>query len=265
MKSIQYAIESDMAGLAGLFVTGTDTGVGKTWVAATLTRLLVQRGLLVRPHKPVESGCASGEGGLLPQDAVALWEAAGSTESLQQVCAYPLRAALSPERAAALEGRTLTLDQLVTACQSGIGADDFLLVEGAGGLLSPLAAGTTNADLAAALRLPVLVVAADRLGVINHTLLTVEALQHRALPLVGVVLNQAGPMTDPLMDNAADLAHWLDCPVERVLHRPGHQTPAWTGIGPFLHGLANRLAAAHAAPKGIPSNANCAVQERSGG
>ena len=57
MKSIQYAIESDMAGLAGLFVTGTDTGVGKTWVAATLTRLLVQRGLLVRPRKPVESGC----------------------------------------------------------------------------------------------------------------------------------------------------------------------------------------------------------------
>ena len=260
MKNIQYAIESDMAGLAGLFVTGTDTGVGKTWVAAALTRLLVQRGLLVRPRKPVESGCASGEDGLLPQDAVALWEAAGSTESLQQVCAYPLRAALSPERAAVLEGRTLNLDQLVTACRSGIGADNFLLVEGAGGLLSPLAAGTTNADLAAALRLPVLVVAADRLGVINHTLLTVEVLQHRALPLVGVVLNQAGPMTDLLMDNVADVAHWLDCPVERVPHRPGHQAPAWTAIGPFLHGLANRLAATHATPK-ANSNANCAAHE----
>jgi len=260
MKSIQYAVESDMAGLTGLFVTGTDTGVGKTWVAAALTRLLVQRGLLVLPRKPVESGCAPVEDGMLPQDAVALWEAAGSTESLQQVCAYPLRAAFSPERAAALEGRTLNLDQLVTACQSGIGADDFLLVEGAGGLLSPLAAGTTNADLAAALRLPVLVVAADRLGVINHTLLTVEVLQHRALPLVGVVLNQAGPMTDLLMDNVADVAHWLDCPVERVPHRPGHQAPAWTAIGPFLHGLANRLAATHATPK-ANSNANCAAHE----
>ena len=260
MKSIQHVVEPDMTGIAGLFVAGTDTGVGKTWVAATLTRLLVQRGLLVRPRKPVESGCASGEDGLLPQDAVALWEAAGSIESLQQVCAYPLRAALSPERAAALENRALNLDQLVTACRSGVGAGDFLLVEGAGGLLSPLAVGTTNADLAAALRLPVLVVAADRLGVINHTLLTVEGLQHRALPLVGVVLNQVGPMTDPLMDNAADLAHWLDCPVERVLHRPRHQAPAWTGIGPFLHGLANRLAAAHATPKAIPT-AKCAAQE----
>lgn len=261
MKIIQHIAESDTADPSGLFAAGTDTGVGKTWVAATLTRLLVRRGLLVRPRKPVESGCATGEDGLLPQDAVALWEATGTTESLQQVCAYPLRAALSPERAAALENRALSLDQLVTVCQSGVGAGDFLLVEGAGGLLSPLAAGTTNADLAAALRLPVLVVAADRLGVINHTLLTVEALQHRALPLVGVVLNQTGPVIDPLMDNAADLARWLGCPVERVLHRPGHQAPAWTGIGPFLHGLANRLAAAHVAPKAIPPTANCAVQE----
>ena len=262
MKSIQHAVDLGMAGLTGLFVTGTDTGVGKTWVAVALTRLLVQRGLSVCPRKPVESGCASGEDGLLPQDAAALWKAADSTESLHQVCAYPLRAALSPERAAALEGRTLTLDQLVTACQSGIGADNFLLVEGAGGLLSPLATGTTNADLAAALQLPMLVVAADRLGVINHILLTVEALQHRALPLVGVVLNQSGPMTDPLMDNAADLAHWLDCPVERILHRPGHQAPTWMGISPFLHGLASRLAAAHTAPKAIPPiTANCAAQK----
>ena len=81
MKIIQHIAESDTADLSGLFVTGTDTGGGKTWVAAALSRLLVQRGLRVRPRKPVESGCATGEDGLLPQDAVALWEATGSTES----------------------------------------------------------------------------------------------------------------------------------------------------------------------------------------
>ena len=81
MKTIRDVVMSDIAGLTGLFVTGTDTGVGKTWVAAALSRLLVQRGLRVRPRKPVESGCATGEDGLLPQDAVALWEATGSTES----------------------------------------------------------------------------------------------------------------------------------------------------------------------------------------
>ncbi|OCB02431.1 AAA family ATPase [Acidithiobacillus ferrivorans] len=73
MKTISDVVMSDIAGLTGLFVTGTDTGVGKTWVAATLTRLMVQRGLLVRSRNPVESWRASGEVGLLPQNAIALW------------------------------------------------------------------------------------------------------------------------------------------------------------------------------------------------
>ena len=261
MKVSHHVVESDTAGLAGVFVTGTDTGVGKTWVAAALARLLVRQGLLVRPRKPVESGCATGGDGLLPKDAAALCEAACSTESLEQVCAYPLRAALSPERAAALEGRTLILDQLVAACQSGVGIGDFLLVEGAGGLLSPVAAGITNADLAAALQLPVLVVATDRLGVINHILLTVEAMLRRELPLAGVVLNQAAPVTDPFMDNAADLARWLGRPVELVLHRPAREAPAWTDIAPFLQELADRLAAAHGAPEAVRPNANREVHE----
>jgi dethiobiotin synthetase len=261
MKALHPMVEPDTGGPSGVFVTGTDTGVGKTWVAAALARLLVRRGLLVRPRKPVESGCATGEDGLLPQDAAVLCEAACSTESLEQICAYPLRAALSPERAAALEGRTLILDQLVAACRSGVGTGDFLLVEGAGGLLSPVAAGITNADLAAALRLPVLVVAADRLGVINHALLAVEAAHRRELPLAGVVLNQAAPVTDPLMDNAADLARWLGRSVDLVLHRPGHQAPAWMDIVAFLQGLADRLAAAHGAPEAARSSTNREVRE----
>ncbi|MHB8353210.1 MAG: dethiobiotin synthase [Burkholderiales bacterium] len=261
MKIFHHIVESDKGGLAGVFITGTDTGVGKTYIGTALAHLLTQRGLLVRPRKPVESGCAANEDGLLPQDAAALCEAACSTESLEQVCAYPLRAALSPERAAALEGRTLILDQLVAACRSGVGTGDFLLVEGAGGLLSPVAAGITNADLASALRLPVLVVAADHLGVINHTLLTVEAMFRRELPLAGVVLNQAAPMTDPLMDNAADLARWLGRPVERVLHRPKREAPVWTDIAPFLQDLADRLAAAHGAPEAVQPNANREVHE----
>ena len=81
MKTISDAVMSDIAGLVGLFVTGTDTGVGNTRVAVALTRLLVPRGLRVCPRKPVESGCASAEVGLLPQNAIALREAAGGTES----------------------------------------------------------------------------------------------------------------------------------------------------------------------------------------
>ena len=221
----------------GLFITGTDTGVGKTWVGAALAYLLVGRGLIVRPRKPVESGCVRGEDdGLLPRDAEILHRAAQSPEPLERVCPYRLRAALSPERAAALEGLDLNLDRLVAACRAGVGEDDFLLVEGAGGFYSPLAAGALNADLATALGLPVLVVVADRLGAINHTLLTVEAVTQRGLKVVGVVLNQATPVTDREMDNAADLARWLGRPVTRVPHcsAPPTGAPACAELAPYL-------------------------------
>ena len=248
MKTVHNAVKSDTGGIDGVFVTGTDTGVGKTYIGTALAHLLTQRGLRVRPRKPVESGCATAKGSLLPQDAAALREAACSSEPLEQVCAYPLRAALSPERAAALEGCTLILEQLVSACRSGVGTGDFLLVEGAGGWLSPVAPGATNADLAATLRLPVLVVAADRLGVINHTLLTVEAVSSRKLPLAGVVLNQTAPATDPLMDNAADLTRWLGWPVGLVPHRPGGETHLGMASAPFLRDLADRITAAQDKP-----------------
>ena len=211
----------------GVFITGTDTGVGKTRVGAALAHLLTGRGLCVRPRKPVESGCPTGADGLLPQDAAALREAAGCTESLESVCRYRLQAPLSPERAAELEGMVLDLGQLHAACLAGVGNDDFLLVEGAGGFYSPLARGALNADLAGGLGLPVLVVAADRLGTLNHTLLTVEAVRMRGLALAGLVLNQPAPQSDPLMDNAADLERWLQVPVLRLPHGSGSGAEAW--------------------------------------
>ncbi len=205
----------------GVFITGTDTGVGKTRVGAALVHLLAGRGLRVRPRKPVESGCPSGPDGLLPQDAAVLRDAAGGAEPLERVCRYRLQTPLSPERAAALEGMALDLGQLHAACLVDVGSDDFLLVEGAGGFYSPLARGALNADLAGGLGLPVLVVAADRLGSLNHTLLTVEAVRMRGLALAGVVLNQPSAQMDPKMDNAADLERWLKVPVLRMPHGSG--------------------------------------------
>jgi len=222
----------------GIFITGTDTGVGKTRVGTALAHALTRRGWRVCARKPVESGCHAGPEGLLPQDAAALWHAAGQIEPLEIICRHRLRAPLSPERAAALEGTALDLGDLHTACLTDVGEDDFLLVEGAGGFYAPIARGALNADLAGGLGLPVLVVAADRLGTLNHTLLTIEAVRMRGLALAGVVLSQPLPQTDPQMDNAADLERWLQRPVLRLPHGTDAGVDAWqreaAGLSPLL-------------------------------
>lgn len=206
----------------GIFITGTDTGVGKTRIGTFVARLLTERGVRVRPRKPVESGCPMGEDGLVPQDAMALKEAACSGEQLHNICRYRFSAPVSPERAAILESTILDLGMLYRACLADVAKDDFLLVEGAGGFYSPLARGALNADLASALGLPVLLVASNKLGTINHTLLSIEAIQMRGLPLAGIILNQTASQTDARMNNARDLERRLGWPVTRISYQP-HQ------------------------------------------
>ncbi|MEK6551426.1 MAG: dethiobiotin synthase [Pseudomonadota bacterium] len=199
--------------MRGLLITGTDTGVGKTTVGAALARLIAARGIAVRVRKPVETGCHSDHGRLRPADAALLQAAAGANESLATVCPYPFEATVSAERAARLAGTRLSLDDLVSACRTGVAAGDFLLVEGAGGLLSPLAERTTVADLARALGLPVLLVVPDRLGCLNHALLCTEALVARGLRCAAIVLNRLAPAHPADLDNADDLSRWRTEPV----------------------------------------------------
>lgn len=202
--------------ISGLFITGSDTGVGKTRVGAALARLLVERGVSLRPRKPVESGCLKVRDKLIPQDAWTLKQAADTPEPIEAICPYPFEPAIAPDRAAQLAGQSLTIADLAEVCTAGATETDFVLVEGAGGFCSPLASDGLNADLAVSLGLPVLVVVADRLGCISHALLTVEAIRRRGLTLAGIVLNQMTAILDPHMDNAADLTRWLGLPIHRV-------------------------------------------------
>ena len=209
--------------MQGIFITGTDTGVGKTVVACALARALARSGVDVAVRKPVESGCERKRGGQLhPADGQALARAAGQAESLETVTPIRLARAISPERAARLEGVDLRIAALREAVEAGP-ADAFRIVEGAGGFLSPLAADGGNADLAVALGLPVLVVAADRLGCINHALLTVEAIAARGLSLAAVVVNARDAEAEADMANRDDLEARLDAPVIGFGH--GRESP----------------------------------------
>ncbi len=203
-----------MPDLAGLFITGTDTGVGKTRIGAALVRALKARDFTVWVRKPVETGCARTAAGLLPQDAQILSCAAGDPEPLEAVCPYRFEAAVSPERAARLCGQALELEHLIEACRPP--GEGLMLVEGAGGFYSPIAAAALNADLAQALALPVLLVATDRLGVIHQVLLTLEAISGRGLNPIGIVLNQIRRLATSSMDNLEDLRRWCQVPVYPV-------------------------------------------------
>ena len=168
----------------GVFVTGTDTGVGKTRVACALLRALQARGIDAGAMKPVETGV--GPGG--PADALALRAAARTADALSDVCPQRFALAAAPTVAARAEGRCVDLAAIDAAWQRLRAQHDFMVVEGAGGLLVPVAEGVTVADLAARFALPLVVVARAALGTINHTRLTVEVARARGLAVAGVAV-----------------------------------------------------------------------------
>lgn len=204
----QWLDDSGMSTSNGVFITGTDTGVGKTWVGTQLIRVMRVLGREVIPRKPVESGWVSD---LKQTDAWQLADAAGLPLD-NTICPYRFTAALAPPRAARQAGTTLGLQQLAATCPTRWETRQFLHVEGAGGFYSPIAHDGINADLAQILGLPIILVAEDRVGCMNHVLLIAEAIQHRALRLAGIILNaRQTPIVG--MDNRHDLQQYLDIPI----------------------------------------------------
>jgi dethiobiotin synthetase len=193
----------------GLFITGTDTEIGKTYVAVLVARALVAAGHRVGVYKPAASGCRRREGQLVSDDAVALWRAAGSPGTLAEVCPQVFAAAKAPHLAAAAEGKALDSQLLRRGLEPWLDRSDVVLVEGAGGLMSPLGQEEYVADLAYDFGFPLVVVAHNRLGVINHVLqtLVMAATFRDGLPVAGIVLNQAvaGGDGELLRENAREI------------------------------------------------------------
>lgn len=217
-----------MSPLPGLLITGTDTGVGKTRLAACLIRALAREGRRVGALKPVATGCELVEGQLVSGDARELAEALGGGIPPDRIAPLRWREPLAPPVAARREGTPLSLAHVVAAALGGLAwwgerGAEVAVVEGVGGFLCPLAEGATVADLAIALDFPLLIVARRGLGTLNHTLLTVEAARHRGLRLAGIVLNGATPTVDPIAEatNADELARRLpDVPIlAEIEHR----------------------------------------------
>jgi len=193
----------------GLFITGTDTGVGKTYVGPQIVAQLYAMNIPVVPRKPVESGCELIEGELQPDDAKHYYSAVNKTISLDKICPYRFEPAISPQRAARLANKPLSTQEVAQACLKNVNESDFLFIEGAGGFYSPLCEDGLNAGLAKSLQFPVLLIAENRLGCINQILLTVQAIQHYGLDLYAIVLNSKGASDSKEMNNLEDLKTYV--------------------------------------------------------
>lgn len=191
----------------GVFVTGTDTGVGKTVVACELIRGLRGRGIETGVIKPIETGVGA-DG---PADAIALRHACGARDPIGDVCPQQFRLPAAPSVAAAAAGRRVDLSAITTAYERVRRGCDFVVAEGAGGLLVPIDDRFDMLDLARELRLPALLVARAALGTINHTRLSLEVARQRGLEVVGVVISHAdGVLTAADAANLTALRELLD-------------------------------------------------------
>jgi dethiobiotin synthetase len=193
----------------GLFVTGTDTGVGKTRVAVALIHALRAQGLRVAAMKPVSAGSAPGE---LNEDVVALLQAANVTAELRDVNPYAFAEPVAPHIAAQQAGVCIDLESIAAAYSRLAAAADAVVVEGAGGWRVPLNAHQDMADLAQRLGLPVVLVVGLRLGCLNHALLTAESIAFRQLPWAGWVGNQIEAEMPFRAENLAALRARLPAP-----------------------------------------------------
>jgi dethiobiotin synthetase len=195
------------------FVTGTDTGVGKTTVTVHLMQQLIAQGLTVIGMKPVASGCEWLDGRWQNEDVRQLTAASNVSAPPELVNPYCFEPAIAPHVAAAQAGVNIELQVILNAYQQLATMADVVIVEGAGGLLVPLNGEQTIADLIQALNLPALLVVGMRLGCINHALLTADTLKQRNIPLCGWVANRIDPRMSVPQENLQTLTDYLQPPL----------------------------------------------------
>jgi dethiobiotin synthetase len=201
--------------ISGLFVTGTDTGVGKTLVAGAIADWVRRRGLRAGVCKPIATGCQHRREGLVSEDAEFLAHHADSRFPLTTICpqrfAEPLAPAVASERAKI----PIEWNAIDSAIQSISSQSDFMIVEGVGGLLVPIDRSATVLTMISWLTLPAVIVARPGLGTINHTLLTIESLRHAKIPVAGVVINEYPPETPGIAEetNPRMIEKWGKVPI----------------------------------------------------
>ena len=200
--------------MKGFLITGTDTDVGKTWFMLKFGELLKEHKLKFHFLKPVESGCGEPNGDIIPKDAMQFSKLEGV--SLSKICKFMFKAYASPPRAAKLESKDIEINDIIDFIEENkIDDDDSLnLVEGCGGFLSPIANKKLTSDLAVKVNLPVILVVNNTLGCINHSLLSIQAIESLGLNIKFIILNDLNEIVP--LDNFNELSSYTSIPVFRL-------------------------------------------------
>jgi len=199
----------------GLFITGTDAGVGKTLIGCALAFAAHARGMRVSVMKPIETGCREVAGVLEPADARGLAYAAACDLPLELICPYRYRSPLAPPTAAEVDDvAPPDILEIAESYRKIAARGDFVILEGIGGIATPVAWGKDSTDLARMLNLDIVIVAANRLGCLNASILTIRHAQSRGVGIVGVILNDVEAPTSPATETNQDsLRKMTDVPI----------------------------------------------------
>ncbi len=214
---------------AGAYITGTDTGIGKTHVSCALLRSLQSLGVTAIGMKPVASGCERTPAGLRSEDALGLIAASHRQVDYESVNPYPLADPIAPHLAAADHGVSIELAPIAAAYRHLQAHAEFVVVEGVGGWLAPLSDSLMQADIVRALDLPVLLVVGLRLGCLNHALLTARAIEADGCHLMGWIGNSVDPDMRRVEDNIDSLKRRIQAPLLGIVEHAG-QSRIVTGV-----------------------------------
>ena len=200
--------------MKGFLITGTDTDVGKTWFMLKFGELLKEYKFKFHFLKPVESGCEDQDNNIIPNDAQQFSKLENTP--LSNICKFMFKAYASPPRAAKLESKSIELDDILNFIneKKNIDNDCFNLIEGCGGFFSPIANNKLTSDLAERLDLPVILVVNNKLGCINHTLLSIEAIERLNLNIKFIILNDLSEKIP--LDNFDELSSFTNIPVIKL-------------------------------------------------
>lgn len=196
--------------MAGIFITGTDTEIGKTYVSCLLMRSLIEEGYRVAGMKPVASGATLQDGILKNEDALSLMAASNIETEYQTVNSYVFEPAISPHLAAAKAGIEIDCKNIKINFDKLVNQSDVVIVEGVGGWYAPLTMQTTVADMAKELNIPIIIVVGLRLGCLNHALLTLQAIKQTGLTISGWVANHVSENFLSADENIETLKHFFN-------------------------------------------------------